>query len=379
MTTTVEPKTKAKTHQAIVKRECFAEGLSVASRAIGPRSFKPVLACARIDITDDKIKISGTNLEQVAIYTSAQIQMESGPFVVATNCASALQIISQLDDDTIKISVEDSFFVIRSSRGIFKLPTLPHDEMPPMEVGDAKKDHTSIAVSAVSMLYNAVKNSSKKKEPTRYCPCGILVLSTRDSLSFVATDGRRCALATSPAKGVDISAITPMIAIDLILSMAHDENDMVEIRASENQLVLSRENLTILTNTVEGTFPDYQDLFNSTSQPTTVTIGRESLASIIRQIIPFADDGSGGCKGIFTFDESGLGASSQNNCGETKLREPCKVAGPKITVGINAEYFLGAVQSAIADEVEISLGSPRTSLMVKVGPSVRHIIMPVNI
>ncbi|HNG82889.1 MAG TPA: DNA polymerase III subunit beta, partial [Burkholderiaceae bacterium] len=238
----------------------------------------------------------------------------------------------------------------------------------------------------------------------RYYLNGILFVAEGRTLTLVATDGHRLALAQAtldvemPKQEVILPRKTVLELQRLLKSddkaakadksAAKAEGDgeatapeeaRIEMRFADNQAKFSFGGLEFVTKLVEGKFPDYNRVIPKNHR-NHVTLGRAPLlASLQRAAILTSEK----FKGVRINFEPGTLRIAASNAEQEEAKEELEIdyGGDSIEIGFNVTYLIDVLSNASAEMVMLSLQDANSSALVTIPEQsgFKYVVMPMRI
>ncbi|MGH7178052.1 MAG: DNA polymerase III subunit beta [Tepidisphaeraceae bacterium] len=366
--------------KVICNRGALHAALNLAGTAVAARTPKPVLQCVRFTAEDDRITVSATDLEVSIRYTDSQVQIERAGDVLMP--ADRLRdIVRESVDDTLAIEVSGDHANIRGQDSHFKIFTQPLAEFPPVPEFKGEGD-LQIAGGHLKQLINQTLFAAAK-ESTRYAFNGVLLAVKGKKLSFVATDGRRLAMAKGEAGSAGkldkdgVKAIIPAKAMSLVEKVIENPEESVAVQLRENQVTFHTEHATLTSNLVEGQFPPYEDVIPKETDKK-MTASTQDFLSAIRRASLLTTEESKGVRMHFT--KKGVVLTSRSpEAGEATVNFPCKYEGAELEIGFNPTFVTDALRVVDTDEITLEMSAPNRPGLIKGGANFLYVIMPVNL
>ena len=215
-------------------------GMDIVKRSIGTGRDMPILSGVKLEIGEDELKLTSTNLEMTTRCTVPISNMEDSSTVVLKGdvLAKIMQRIPEEGEVRLKSDPEENHKVELSSGQItFDLFQLSTEDYPSVD----ELPEEPIAKIAVDELKNAIKQTTfaalKAKETTRLSLTGVNSIFESDQLKMVATNGYRMSIKTIPLSEVDekttlLIESSALTELDRILSGT--ESDEVTVYASKS-------------------------------------------------------------------------------------------------------------------------------------------------
>lgn len=264
---------------------------------------------------------------------------------------------------------------IRAGRGSWTLPTEDASEFPARSEGRAKPVARLPADQFVSLV-NAVKFATDK-ESSRYALGAVLVRFHDGMLTFVATDGRRMAVAEAEIDQAtdNVEKLPPRRLIDVAARLAGG-GESVQLEATDREFIAEVDGTRVSSVLVEGRYPEWQDVEpKRTISPTQVRVA-DLLAACRQAAICTTEDS----KGVtFAFTKEGLGLSSASTlAGEAYVTCDVVEAGETTTVKLDPRYVTEWLDCGSFDReeaIEVEAESAQAAVVLR-AQQCRCVVMP---
>jgi DNA polymerase-3 subunit beta len=363
--------------QISIAKEKILDALQHIQSVITNKSTLPILNNVHIDAREAKLSLSATDL-QVSI--KCQIEAEVKKAGSTTLPARRIfTIFRELSQSEINLDVDSKDVCsVRSGQSYFKILGLPAVDYPAMPVLDNPRQ--------ISMPQAALKDLLRKTsyaistDETRYVLNGVLFSLKDNTITIVATDGRRLALAEveqefpQSAQG---EVIIPTKAVNELLRLLRESGE-VKISISENQISFEMNNITLYSKLTEGNYPNYRQVIPTEARDR-VTLEREAFNNMVRRVSIMTSEKSSSVKLHLSKDNITLSATSPE-LGEARESQPIKYNGRDLTIAFNPQYLQDPLRNLDSDEInfdfvdELSPGVMRTN-----SPGFLYVIMPMRV
>ncbi|MCK4244872.1 MAG: DNA polymerase III subunit beta, partial [Candidatus Omnitrophica bacterium] len=263
-----------------IRRKDLLNGLQ---RIVGVISLKPSLPALSfifLQAEKNKIFLTATDLEltmRTAIL--CKTKREGSLLVPGRRFAGIIRELPEAEINIIKEKTEKTQITV--GKIAFTLPGLKIEEFP----GLPKVKKGTVLRMKQEVLKEMLKKTkfSIAYDETRAYLRGLLFSLKKDSLILVGTDTRRLAyIKKSYSSPAEMDLILPLKLIDELEKSLDGED--VEINISPNQIIFKTANLLIISQLIEGQFPDYEATFPSKEELKEVKVGRERLAAAVRRM-----------------------------------------------------------------------------------------------
>jgi DNA polymerase-3 subunit beta len=349
-----------------INSQILAHELRAINRIIASKPTIPILSHVLLVAEGDTLTLSGTDLE-LGLITSCPAEVTVAGRV-ALPAAKLAQMIEQLPNAAVKISVEKDKVHLSSGAFISQLQALSADDFPQLAGVDgvaatlATKDLTSL----ITRTRYAIDESNSK-----YTLQGALLVLAPNAAAMVATDGKRLAVATmNRAAGPDVRVILPSKTLDALLSFTDRPELMCTL--CENHLFFAVHQRLLISRMLEGKFPNYERIIPQTSNKKAV-INRAALTAALRRVALVAEDNHAT---YFDFQPTTLDVSSNNvEIGAAYERVAMTYTGDPIKICCDWQCLIQFLDTATGVTVTLELTDPQTPMLLSDGPHTLGVIM----
>jgi DNA polymerase-3 subunit beta len=363
-----------------MKLEILTENLhkavSVAAKATNKNLSLPVLGCVLIEATKHSVELRSTNLDlSVRAALKAKV-LEEGAAAIPAHIL--LQTISALSDPKVTLSVSGNTLVIDAERGKTSITLVDPSEFPklPSVSGGESLTLAATTLSAtLRMVAFAASTSSVKPEQA-----SILLSCEKGELVAAATDSFRLAEERVPVKGKgSFSAVLiPARNIaDILRSLEGAEE--AEVVVGENLVSFSSAFGSVISRTVDGTFPDYRAIIpkDFVSQATCL---KEDAVRAFRKVSVFLDSFNQVHLSLRPSEKTFSVRAVNAAVGETIDRIPAVLEGEDMDINFNARYIMDALSIISGDSVSFLVSGPGRPMVLADVPrrGFTYLVMPMN-
>ena len=369
--------------KVVCDRAALVEALALAGSVVPSRTTAPVLGCLSLNAEDGTLTVSATNAEVGLSIGVPQVDIQTaGKALVPSDKLN--QIVRACDDSTLTLEIEKSMLHVRSEDAHFKIFGFDPKEFPGvMEFPENSKNGFSCQASTLRKLIGRTLFATAA-ETTRFAISGVLVEKRAKRIRFVATDGRRLAVAMGGVEGneEDETFIIPSKPLQVLNKLVDDPDASVSIARDESQAIFrigeGPDAAVLSTNLVEGQFPPFEDVIPK-DQDKKVCFESSELGSAVRRAALLTNEESKGVRMAFS-DKHLLLSSRAPEMGEAEIQVEMKsYQGDPIEIGFNPSYLTEALRVIDSPEIEIELKAPNKPGVIKVGNDFTYVVMPVNL
>jgi len=348
------------------------EALQSVAGIVERRHTLPILANVLMRKTGDDIEFTTSDLE-IQVRTQATLGGDAGNLATTVGARKLIDILRSLpNDQPVTLTATQNKLTLTGGKSRFTLQTLPADDFP--LVNEAVDFGPSFAVpqKVLKGLVNQV-HFAMAVHDIRYYLNGILFVAEGKTLTLVATDGHRLALAQAELE-TEVPKQEVILPRKTVL-----EDTPIELRFAGNQAKFGFSGMEFVTKLVEGKFPDYNRVIPK-NHKNSVILGRAPLlASLQRASILTSDK----FKGVRVNIEPGTLRIASSNAEQEEAKEELEIdyGGDTIEVGFNVTYLMDALGNISTDMVKLELQDGNSSALITVPeqPGFKYVVMPMRI
>ena len=372
-------------------QEKVLSALQSVSGIVERRHTLPILANVLIRKTGASLELTTSDLE-IQVRTSAVLDGDSGDFATTVGARKLIDILKSMPSDQIvTLTAAQNKLTLQGGKSRFTLQTMPSDDFPLVQEAADFGPAFSVPQKVLKDLINQV-HFAMAVHDIRYYLNGILFVAEGTSLTLVATDGHRLALAQATLD-VEIpkqEVILPRKTVLELQRLLKDEKEkkdakddsvsnLIEMRFAGNQAKFSFSGMEFVTKLVEGKFPDYNRVIPK-HHKNVVTLGRMPLlASLQRAAILTSEK----FKGVRVNIEPGSLRIASSNAEQEEAKEELEIDydGDSIEIGFNVTYLIDALSNMSVEMVKLELQDTSSSALLTVPelPGFKYVVMPMRI
>jgi DNA polymerase III subunit beta len=352
------------------------------------RHTLPVLANVLMRKTGESIEFTTSDLE-IQVRTSAQLGGDTGQFSTTVGARKLIDILRTLPGDQIvTLSASGSKLTLQGGKSRFTLQTLPAEDFPlvneVVDFGPAFSVPQKTLKSLIDQVHFAMA-----VHDIRYYLNGILFVAEGKTLTLVATDGSRLALAEAqleadiPKQEVILPRKTVLELMRLLKDGKGGDADapeaQIEMRFAANQAKFAFSGMEFVTKLVEGKYPDYNRVIPK-NHKNIITLGRAPLLSSLQRAAILTSEKF---KGVRVNIDPGVLKIASSNAEQEEAKEELEIDydGPSIEIGFNVTYLMDALGNIPHEMVRLEMhdGSSAALVTVPEQPGFKYVVMPMRI
>ena len=363
-----------------VQKPVFLDALQMACNAIPSKTTLQILYNLRFQLKGNELEIRATDLDMTIVL---KLQVEGhGDGTVVVNARKLQEVVRELPDFPVMVSVDELIFTIKSESGFqgnitgydaVEYPSLP-------EIDQAKKFQAPLK----DLRFLAEKTSfAVSTDFSRMSLTGVYCEGKGGKLEMVATDGHRFGKAWATLQGAALQpgVILPSKALGQVLRMSEDANQIIEMEIGAAQARFSTPTITILTKLVEGPYPNYENVVPKDFSRT-MKCNRDQLISVLKRVSTMANSKTHLVVLNFGGKTLQLSAKNPDLGGDSEESMSVEFKGEPVEVGVNAAYLLEELRLSDSEDIQFKFNNPLGAIVVEpVADKANHffIVMPLRI
>lgn len=365
----------------------LAKGLGIVSRAVSTRSTLPVLANVLLATDEGRLKLSATNLEiVVTCWIGAKVEQEGKTTVPArtlndlVNALPQEQVHLALDRDTQTLH-------LACARTEANIKGIDAEEFPLVpEAGENNRHRIETEALKQMIAQVAFAAATDDARPTL---TGVLTRFEERQMKMAATDGFRLSIKSLELPGPEtepVEVVIPARALNELARIADDDCEFVHVTMPEgrNQVIFEMENIVLVTQLIDGNFPDFQPVVPQIYNTRTV-LNSADFAQACKMAEIFAREANHTARvRVEPGNELMPGYASitatSTETGDNVAQIDATVDGEEIEIAFNVKYMSQVL--SVIDSPQVALETTKSTepgVLKPVGDdSYLHIIMPMH-
>lgn len=346
-------------------QENLSRGLGIVGRAVGARSVLSITTHVLLTTDNSRLKLAATNLEiAVSCWVGAKVEEEGS---IAIPAGLLTDFVNSLPNEQIDMNVASAQTMeIKCARFQAHISGQNADEFPPIpQIGEGV--NTQIDAQP---LRNAIEQVifAAATDDSRPVLTGTYAQFSNDKLTLVSADGFRLAVYSIPLAvplsaqaGIseDTGIIIPARSLRELTRLLRDQKEPIEltINPQRSQVLFRLKNAELISQLIQGTFPNYNQLIPQSYKNRAVIDVSEFLRAI-KSASVFARDGGniirlipmpGGELSPGKITISSQAEEIGDNVGEIEAR----IEGEESKIAFNSKYLMDLF--SVLDEEQIAL------------------------
>jgi DNA polymerase-3 subunit beta len=369
-------------------QENLAKGLAIVGRAVATRSTLPVLSNILLATDQGRLKLSATNLEVgISCWIGAKVE-EDGATTIPARLLT--DFVNSLPPERIdaELVTRTQTLNLKCGRYEANIKGIDAQEFPIIQaIGEDKG--MSFEPATLREMINQVSFAAAVDE-SRPVLTGVLAEMSGANLTMAAADGFRLSVRQTElpeAAPESVQVIIPARALQELARVSAEEAEPIRMTIAPNrsQVYFQMTNIDLVTQLVEGNFPDYKQIIPKGSATQTVVDAAELLKAV-KIASFFARDAANVVRLRMTPGEEGIGGrvtvmATSTELGDNVTEIEAAVEGEPIEIAFNAKYMAEVLGVVNTPRVILETSSPSSPGVLRPvdDESFVHVIMPMHI
>ena len=340
-----------------INRDHFCSALQLVSSVVGTRKTMPILQNVLLEAKKGSILLTTTNLDLgVRCSVKAAVESEGSVTLPVKDLA---RIIRELADIEVSLETTDGTkATIRTQGSVFNVIGMESKEFPPLpELLESKE--FSISREEISSMLKSVSYAQSINEE-RYMLKGVFFQLSKESLSLVATDGRRLAVTTQNTlddEKMEGEFILPSMTVNEIEKLPkigdHIRVSFTDRQAAFHMIVDEEQDeslgyvdsIYLVSKVVEGKYPNFKQVIPKDDFNQAI-IERDLMQECVHRAALVSED-----KVTLRIREGEMEITGQGVLGDACESMSIDYAGPDSVVSFNPRFLLDPLKSLTQDKV----------------------------
>ena len=365
-------------------QENLSHGLGVVQRAVATRTTLPITQHVLVSTDGGRLKLSATNLEiAISTWVGAEV-IEEGAITVPARLLT--DFVNSLNRQTIEIKSTEAGVGIELKGNQVHATVNGNDanEFPPIpSIGEGVS--TQVSPKALRDAIHSVVFAAAS-EDSRPVLTGVNVELSEDKLTLAAADGFRLAVThcslTEPVSE-QLSVIVPSRTLSEVERLIEGDDPIsIVITPQRSQILFKMKNTEVVSQLIQGTFPNYSQLIPE-SRDTRVVVSLSELQRATKTAAIFAKDGSGIVR--LQVELAGSGPSGKlvissraEEIGDNEGEIQAEIEGAPGRIAFNSRYLADVLNVIAQEKVALEITTSSSPGLIKASDDDNniHVVMP---
>jgi len=368
-------------------QENLAKGISIVSRVVSTRAVLPVLSNILMTTDEGRLKLAATDLStSITCWIGAKVE-EDGEITVPARLLS--DFVSSLPPAQIEMELVTRTKSLHLTCAQFEADIRGIDAQDfPLIPSDVSDHSIALPPETLRQMIDQVILAAATDEG-RPVLTGALAQFQGSELTMVAADGFRLSLRKAPLSEEvpePLEVIIPARALRELARVSAEEEEPIEIIVTpdRNQALFRLSNVEIVTQLIEGKFPDYNQIIPS-SHSTRAVINAHDLMRAVRISVLFSRDVANIVRVEIIpgteIDPGRLIVESAAEVGQNVGALDAAVEGEQMEIAFNGRYLIDMLNVLGTEQVALeTTNSSRPGILKAVGDeNLVYVVMPMHL
>lgn len=372
-----------------IHQNALATGIQHVQKAVSSKTTITNLSGIKVSAEKQGLRLTATDLEiGIETFIPTHISeteiveiMEEGSIVLPARYFS--DIVRKLPSQKIHMEVKENYLTTICCGTIeFNLHGLDAEEFPrlPQVAGN------QIFSVSSDLLKEMIRQTifATSNEEIRPVLTGVVLSLKEGTLRFVATDSHRLAQREASVEApADLSLsniIIPAKSLNELGRLLPDDDQLVDIVVSNNQILIKMENTQFYSRLIDGQYPDTTRIFPTTFK-TMVRVNTKGLFHAIERASLIAKENNNYIvRFMITAQEITIVSISADVGKVTEIFTPKEVQGEELLLAFNAKYIMDALRVFEAEEVILEFTGSMSPFVLRIPENrkILQLILPIR-
>jgi DNA polymerase-3 subunit beta len=358
-----------------VEKSVLISGIQTVQNVIISKSSLPILSNILIETQQDSLRLTATDLDiGITCLIPVDIQDVGAVTVPAKRFSD---IVKEMPGEDVSVTTKKNNQVnIETDLCQFKIMGLAREEFPKLpEFKD--KEVVKLDQVVLKEVLNLTSFSVSMDE-SRYILNGILFKFTKNSLTLVATDGKRLAVVERKlACGVnkEVNIIVPIKTIHELIRNLKETGEL-SLVLGNNQVLFDLGSVAVISRLIEGEFPDYKQVIPPASA-NKMRVSREEFLLAIKRASLWSSPDYRAIK-LEIFKNKLVISKSTPDVGESREELTVEYQGKELAIGFNPNYLLDVLKNLSEASVDLELTDSEKPGVIRI-EGYTYIVLPMRL
>ncbi len=372
-----------------ILKDSLNEAIQQVSKAISARTTIPILSGIKIEARSTGITLTASDTD---ISIQSFIPMEKNgqtiitlekPGSVVLPAKFFVEIIRKLPSAHVELFVQDQFHTtIKSGSSEIQLVGLDPEEYP---ILPQLEEDRLFSINGL-LLKSMIRQTGFAVSTNESTPIltGVLWNLDKGNLKFIGTDRHRLASSEASIDSPEDLKIENLViagkTLNELSKIIPDNGMMIDIVATENQVLFKMDNVLFYSRILDGTYPDTSKIISQAYKTELVVNTKDITDAIDRAYILSREEKTNIVKLVTTGEQSIEISSSSNELGKVNEQiEAEKLEGDELRISFNSKYMLDALKVIDSEHIHIGFAGIMSPIIIRPnddGRKMLHLILP---
>ncbi|HLS53658.1 MAG TPA: DNA polymerase III subunit beta [Tissierellaceae bacterium] len=359
-----------------VNQKELAKHINKAQKGISSRSTLQILDGILLEAKDNRLKLTGTDLDlSIETYLECEV-LEEGSIVANSRIFG--DIVKSLPDSEIMLKVEDNNINMTCENSEVNISGNSAEDYPDLPL-IIEKNSFKIPMDIFKETTRQVVFATTQDE-TRPALTGVLLELNKDTISFVALDGYRLALKKLPIEtNLDTKLIIPGRSLNEINKILEETEEDMSITISLGYVIFKLGNTTIYSRLLEGQFFNYKDIIREEHETSAIVNKRELQNSLERASLLAREEKANLVK--LNISDNRIKIASNTEIGNVNEEITSTQEGEDLNIAFNSRYILEGIRAIDSENIKLNfMGNLNPCIMQGIDDeNYTYLVLPVRL
>lgn len=372
-----------------INKKDLINSIQAVSNAISARTIVPILTGMKLDVTNQKLTLTGSNSDITIqshipnIKDEKEIITEITPGSIVLPVPHFPEIIKKLPEAIVDISVDENLkTTITSGNAVFILYGQSSAEYPQIQM-NLTDEPIQIKSRELKMLIRQTVFAVSQME-TRPILTGVNIEIEANLLTFTATDSHRLAL-----RSIDLekhafdptNIVVPGNSLQELNKILDDEDGFVNMSFTQNQVLFYTDEIYFLSRLLSGNYPETARLIPTENKTTLHIFTKEFIQTIERAALLSNRDQNNVIR-LDTLNDQAIEISGNSpEIGNVKEQlDIISMEGEEIKISFSSRYMLDTLKTIDSNQVKIDFSGAMRPFVIRTleQDNILQLILPVR-
>jgi len=359
-----------------VEKPQLMNAIQAVQNIITSKSALPILSNILIETQGLVLRLTATDLD-IGITCAIPVDIQE-PGAITIPAKRFSDIVKEFPLDVINVTTKkNNQVIIDSDMCQFKIMGLAKEEFPKLP---EFKDKKAIKIDqGVLRQMLTLTTFAVSMDETRYVLNGVLFKINKSTLTLVATDGKRLAIAerklSAVEPDVEVSIIIPIKTIQELNRNLKDTGEL-SLVISSNQVLFDLGAVAVVSRLIEGEFPDYKQVVPAASENKMKVERSQFLLAIKRAALLTTQDYQ--AVKLEVFKNKLVISKSTPDVGEFHEELAVEYQGRELVIGFNPVYLMVLLKNLNEETIGLELTDGEKPGVIRISGYV-YIVLPMRL
>ncbi len=329
--------------------------LAATGKVISNRNTLPILDYFRMDLANNTLKVTTSDLETTMV-SSIPVENVESEGTIAAPAKQMLDLLKEFPEMPLTFDVNDQTWEITVSwkSGQLSIPGASAVSYPTPPEISAESRKLSLNVD---LLVNGINKTIFATADDDFRPQmnGVFFNIEPEAITFVATDAHKLVKYHSEMQHeLNASFILPKKPANLLKTVLLKEEEDVVVSFDQNNVKFEMKNHTLICRLIEGTFPNYNAVIPA-NNPNKVLVDRVELVNGIKRVAICSNPTTNLIRMEIASNTINLKAQDIDLSLSANQTLSCSYEGTPITIGFKSTFLVEILSNIDTPTVLIEL------------------------